>query len=233
MIVRYWNSHQYKVSFLGIPKTGSSTVRATLGINPERDWSLKPRYKKTFTVIREPVERLASAFQEVLRRGTFRQGYERKFSAFIFSLRDHGFYDEHAAPMSLYFQPVERVFLLENLTDVWQWLSIEKEVKANISPPYNVELNDEARAEIYDLYGRDFMLYNNYKTLKGVGFSYKIGEADNYHNRFFELKRKYPTLSDMAVFTILEREYYAIFGKYKYSSYHSFKNQQRRRTKKS
>lgn len=229
MIVRYWNSEKYKISFLGIPKTGSSTVRAALGINPEKDWALKPAFKKTFTILREPVKRLASSFKECQRRGTLRPGYEQTFTGFMFSVKDHGFFDEHAAPMSLYFKPVERVFLLENLGEVWEWLDIEPKKNFNVSPPYEVELNEDARAIIYEIYGRDFLLYNNFKRLEGVGFSYKIGTTIGYFDRFYEIKHKFGGISDMAAYKILEREYFTIFEAYKYASYKSFKNQQSKR----
>lgn len=228
MLIRYWNSDKHKVSFLGIPKTGSSSVRATLGIHPEKDWATKPKYKKTFTVIREPFARIGSAFEECKRRGTLRKGYERNFDGFVLSVKEKGFFDEHTAPMAMYYQPVERVFLLDDLHSLWKWLCISGEKKANISDPYSIRMTSDTRALIYELYSRDFLLYNNFRQIIGLPIDYQIATKGGYFRRFFEIKNHWPSISDMKAYNLLEREYYSLFGENRYTSYNSFKNQQAR-----
>jgi len=139
-LIRYWNSQQYQVSFLGIPKTGSSTVRKILGIDTESEWSLQPEYSQVFTVLREPTERIKSGYQECKRRRTLRPG-TTCFGSFVKSIEQCDFFDEHIRPMSYYFNDqVSHVFALDNLSTLWSWLNIVlvNDIKENASKAYDI-----------------------------------------------------------------------------------------------
>ena len=158
MLIRYWNSDKYKVSFLGIPKCGSSSVRAALGCHPENDWSLDPKYEKTITFLRDPVERFVSMFGEM-----HRQRHTDKaatFEMFVASIKRHGFWNEHLLPQSRYYRPCYEVYILNDhkgFEDKYEQLP-----HINITAQ-RVKVNLGVKSLIKEWYNRDYLLINQLK----------------------------------------------------------------------
>lgn len=159
-LIRYWNAPSLNLSYLGMPKAGSSSVRAAIGAHPENDWTLEPTEKTTFTVLRHPVARTVSAYVETLRRKT----HWGTFSEFLRRLQDVGWFDEHTIPQADYFRPVDRVFILE-AGDVWDWIGVDREPRENRTTWRDgkkpVPTSEEIRI-IRKLYSHDFELYRKY-----------------------------------------------------------------------
>lgn len=100
MMIRYWVSDEHRVNFLGVPKCGTSTVRKLLSMDPKRDWqeAPEPGYP-VFAVLRHPLPRVRSGWQEARRRGQTRA---ETFGAFLDEVEQRGFFDEHIEPMARY-----------------------------------------------------------------------------------------------------------------------------------
>lgn len=165
---RYWNSDRHELSFLGIPKTGSSTVRAAMGVNVNVDFTHTPLPGfTTFTVLRDPWDRIPSAFHECRRRRTLRPDYPETVEGFLQSIADHGFFDEHAAPMSDHFQEVDHVLLLDNGLEAQLSRLLREPVTLaprNVTTdPIEPRWTAHARHLLNDLYLEDLALYTEYK----------------------------------------------------------------------
>lgn len=164
-MIRIWHSHKHKINFLGIPKCGVTTVCKTLDINIDHDWNIRPDFgHKCFTVLRHPVERLASGWQETLRRGTCS---EQTFSGFVRKIEKDGFFDEHILPMSHYFikEWVDHVLILEadfgdNLRKL---VKFDKIIEGNASPIYGYSISRSALKTIHRIYKEDYKLYGQYR----------------------------------------------------------------------
>lgn len=213
-MVRYWNSEEHKISFLGIPKTGSTSIRTALGIDVEKDWTVQPKYA-TFTVLRNPIDRIKSGYMECKRRGTVK--LDVSFSDFLKSLGS-GFFDNHTDPQAFYFRPVDRVWLFEDLDSLFSFFGVERKHE-NKSKPYEINETLEDLAIIYNLYGRDFILYEYYK---GGNFPHGLGDKQLYFRRFYELVAE--CNNHQEAYYKLEREFYMLYGRNCYVNYETFKN---------
>jgi len=202
MLRRIWYSKKYKVNFLGIPKCGVTTVCKALEIDIDRDWipirriliegipgNIGAQFShyeynvtndfKTFTILRHPVARLLSGWQECIRRGTYgpqviKVPFEKSFEPFVNEILDRGFFDEHIEPMSKYFIPelVDKVFILEKHKDgrsgmlnFCRWQSIDHlmVIPQNQSEPYDKTVSLKTLHKIEELYKEDFELYREWQ----------------------------------------------------------------------
>jgi len=126
-----WVSDVDKVIYLGIPKTASTSIRETFGIKPyHTNISKLPKDKsdyKVFTIIREPVTRIAAGITEALiRHETVQELKElKKIKDPIDMVRTFlgkGFIDVHTAPQVAFLSDkdgndfkIDRVLLFDNL----------------------------------------------------------------------------------------------------------------------
>lgn len=164
-MIRVWHSHKHKINFLGIPKCGVTTVCNTLDINIDHDWNIRPDFNhKCFTVLRHPMSRLLSGWQETLRRKTC---FEDTFEGFVNKIDKEGFFDEHIRPMSHYFvkEWVDHVLILdknyeENLRKL---VKFDRMVKGNVSNGYNRSVSLTTRSKIWEIYKEDYKLYGQYR----------------------------------------------------------------------
>jgi len=157
---RYWNGNAPApglVSFLGIPKAASSSVRAAIGADPNKDWTEQPAHPTTFTVLRCPVERTISAYFECVRRGTM----HGTFDVFIDVLDRRGpVFDPHVFPQADYFEPVEQVFSVENIHLLWSWLGVPAGRPLNVTPDCRRPVITKRHLNvIFSTYEQDFLLY--------------------------------------------------------------------------
>ena len=67
----YLSNQKLELSYLQIPKCGVTSIRECMRLFIS---TKEPMYK-TFTVIRNPKDRVLSAYHETLRRGTFRGSF--------------------------------------------------------------------------------------------------------------------------------------------------------------
>ena len=58
-MIRFWKSDEHEVSYLGIPKTASTSVRDALEMDVY-DYTKTLKYKKVITTIRGPQRRILS-----------------------------------------------------------------------------------------------------------------------------------------------------------------------------
>lgn len=175
-LVRVWFSTPYRLNFLGLPKTGSSTVRELLKIRVQ-DWKEIPSKElpdyPVITVVRDPVERAVSSYMETLRRGTFKGDFDQ----FLTRLDYFGTFDEHTLPMTWYLNTaklcgvVPDIYLIcdETLTDQLSELCNTEfeDIRINASSEA-VHLTKAHRKFIKDLYKTDFKLYEKIRTAKGI-----------------------------------------------------------------
>ena len=165
MLVRYWNSDKYKVSFLGVPKCGSSTVRKLLDCNPEKDWTLEPKYSTTITLLRHPYSRVVSGYHECDRMGILKAKGVENFEQFIYAIENLGYFNEHIEPMAAYFKECDKVLIMENdfINDLGDFLGEELPFEQENKTKYNKIEGFEDRIRV--LYPMDYELYNTYSNM--------------------------------------------------------------------
>jgi len=126
-----WVSDEDKIVFLGIPKTASTSIRETFRISPyHTNISKLPKDKsdyKVFTIIREPVTRIAAGIIETLIRHETVQELKdlKKIKNPIDRVRTFlgkGFIDVHTAPQVAFLSDkdgndfrIDRMLLFDNL----------------------------------------------------------------------------------------------------------------------
>lgn len=169
-MITVWYSHKYKCQFVGIPKTGSSTVRASLEItdkcNYKIDISEKLRYNyPCFTVIRHPYPRLVSAYHELQRMKIPRALVP--FEQFIKQIDMFGYFNEHIFPQEWYMHPqIDKIYTLENgLLDFMLDHNLPELKLANLTHSNNVTLTSTHKNKIKLLYGQDLRLYEKKSVL--------------------------------------------------------------------
>lgn len=133
-MIRYWNSHRYEVSFLGIPKCGVTTVCQMIGADMNKDWTQRPLFNTSFTVVRDPVDRFYSMYHH-LRRARISKAED--IVQFMDEIRNKGFYNVHVQPIAYFWRPVDRVFRVDKIRELSEWLGIEhRDYCLNASPDY-------------------------------------------------------------------------------------------------
>lgn len=105
----YYNSHKYKLSYIPIPKNGSTSIQNALG-SSESEKTIEPLYS-SFVVVREPMSRFISGCNELNKRGIFKGTPQELLD----KIQSDGFFDPHIRPQTSYFDLVDNVNLLDNL----------------------------------------------------------------------------------------------------------------------
>lgn len=163
-MIKVWYSHKHSCQFIGIPKTGSSTVRKSLDIKDENfylttlDSKLKLNYP-CFTVIRHPYPRLVSCYNELQRMQIPRSLVS--FDQFVDNTNMFGYFNWHLYPQHWFNHPqISKFYTLENgLLDFMLDFDLPELKIANTTPTNNNVLTDEIKAKIDLLYGQDLKLY--------------------------------------------------------------------------
>lgn len=188
-LIRSWFSHQYRLNFFGIPKTGSTTVRDLMQIRPQ-DWRELPSDELpdylTFTVLRDPVARAVSSYWETMRRGTFKGDFDQ----FLTRLEYFGTFDNHCLPQTWYLEQAKE---LGTVPDVY--LICNRNLVARLGalcgtefkPIYSnkstgtIEPTKMHVRQIKALYKKDFSLYEKIRAATEVqktGVGVSSGRAD-------------------------------------------------------
>lgn len=105
--MNYLSSQKLKVSYLQIPKCGVTSIRECMNLNLSTP---NPIYN-TFTVIRNPKDRILSAYHQALRRGTFNGSFLECLQKIDYS---GTFLDNHLEPICNYYKKVDKLFHFGN-----------------------------------------------------------------------------------------------------------------------
>lgn len=163
MIQRYWISDKHRLNFLGIPKCASTSIRRMLDIDTELDWQKEPKKGfKTFTVIRDPIDRFRSGYIEARKRQTLPYGVNNVTEAIEYLYGRMDFFDEHLALQSDYLHGANgvKVFMMNNFKKELEKLTGTKieDYRLN-STIWKPELTDKNIEMLKDIYEEDFQLF--------------------------------------------------------------------------
>lgn len=154
---KYYNSHKQQVSYLLIPKCGSTSIQHMLD-SEESTATQKPLYT-SFTVLRFPKERFISGYWELRKRNRFLGTPDELLE----EINTIGFFDPHIKPQSEYFEPVDKVFIgLYAFLNLRQWLGSEYQHMNQ----GNYEQTDIQNIELFiKLYDDDYSLTHIYGAI--------------------------------------------------------------------
>lgn len=155
--VNYYHHTEQNKSLLIIPKTGTTSIKKVMS----NDTSFKEPIGEIFTVIRNPFTRVWSAYQECLRRGTFRGTFSEMLTKI--ELEGHSF-DEHTVPQAMYLDKcpydIDRWFSFEDRDKINRYLGCILP-KLNVSvDKYNQDVVLKHYDRIYAIYIEDFHIWN-------------------------------------------------------------------------
>jgi hypothetical protein len=163
--------------FVFIPKNASSTVTDALKILrwtcqydlPKRLHKPTPKEGIFFGVVRDPVQRWVSGIVQVFHRiGKINKRLREDISPFV----EQPWYDQHQSPQAWYFREIEnpRLYKIENLSAMWEWLEIPEPVSKNVSAQLRTkrelteriweQMTPEHEARLREFYKEDQALYD-------------------------------------------------------------------------
>jgi hypothetical protein len=182
----YWFSDRYKLCFFGIPKNASTSIRYFLNIKPnvgyyDTDGKDVTDYKK-FTVIRNPLTRIISSYNEILKMRYdteesneitkslpfYRiQDKQQRFEQFIVDIKDN-LYDIHLTPQIDYIRnvPIDFYLRFEQLQkDMERYLGLVNKMFVLNSTEKNIyediNITKDIEQQIIEIYKEDFELYED------------------------------------------------------------------------
>jgi hypothetical protein len=180
----YWISRKYKVIFLNIPKSASTSIKGILRRNGfEESVKLYTNEAgegyKVFAVLRHPFRRFVSAYHTALKRGIRTNRKDillhvpaglPKVSAYFYALRDDPPFDEHGIPQTYFISDtkgklfsVDKYMICERLQLDLVWL--EKVLKKSLYTEYVPTNKGETLSKTWDAVLTDKKLVreiNNY-----------------------------------------------------------------------
>ena len=155
---RVW--YGQNVQFAGIPKCAVTSTCSLIGANIDTDWGEALLHGPIFTVVRDPVERFVSAWQEARRRNTTSAA---TVSGCLDQVERFGWFDEHFCPQSWYIEPWRH--RVEAYFGMWRrdwtqalcdWLGMRHALpRLNRTAGDRVWPNESERARILALYQED------------------------------------------------------------------------------
>lgn len=142
------------LTYLMIHKCASTSIKRALGMKKK---SSIPD-NTPFTVIRNPIDRAASIYSEMVEMGIHR-GLE--FSDWLVYLQG-GFYDSHQIPMSYWLDKCGGVKVFTSLNDASVWLNVK--IPRTNQRKTQVEITPEGERLIGELWADDIELYERLKA---------------------------------------------------------------------
>lgn len=176
-LVRLWYSHAYRINFLGIPKTGSTTIRRLLDIEDNSCWhyideGITFPYQ-IFTVVRDPYERFLSSYHETLRRRT----HDGTIDELLKELENGIFKDEHTLPQADYLEEAQKYGVFSDYYLICD-NSLTRQLNTLLTTDFrDIRLNETIgkgklengqRRIIEEIYWKDFMIYESIKASASV-----------------------------------------------------------------
>ena len=194
-----WFSDQYKLIYLAIPKTASTSIRAYLNnlknaMDLNNITSNKDGYV-TFTIIREPVERFVSGVMESFKRIETPEKLKNlskvknttdMLEQYLNILEVDGFIETHITPQLFYMSNsdgelfhIDEILLFENLSHDFKIMA----EKYNLPPtlPHKWKNNDNRRSEMLSIVRNNENIKNRVLKLYEDDFNLynKIKESKN------------------------------------------------------
>jgi hypothetical protein len=145
-------------TYVRLFKCGSTSI---LDVLPNWEQSDMPKFD-VFSVVRHPEERVKSIYKQMVKSDLFQKGEKRSFSDWLTGLIDNGFYNNHQLPQTEILKgtyPI-RLFTLDNMENVMQWIGAKKRPKDNQNN-LRVDVSIEDAFKISQLYNKDFLLYEH------------------------------------------------------------------------
>lgn len=105
----YYNSDKEKLSYVLIPKCGSTSIQRALE-SSESNKTDKPKYP-SFTVIRNPVNRFFSGHKELIKRELFKGTPQQLLD----KIEQDGFFDPHIKPQTHFIGKIDRYYTINQL----------------------------------------------------------------------------------------------------------------------
>lgn len=141
--------------YLRIPKTGSTTIVDLIGGTGRQLTTLTGEDINIFTVVREPLARAISMYQEC-KRSNHRK--TRTLTEWLDKVEEEGFYNNHASEQMKYIETIKQVF--ENVT-----LIAMDDILKNVSQRLNasteeIEVMPWEEDTIRILWARDFKMWD-------------------------------------------------------------------------
>lgn len=119
---KFYHSDDLQVSYLHIPKCGCSSIQHMIRAKETR-CSEFPEYE-SFTILRNPKDRILSGYHELRKRGLFKG----TFLEMMQEIKRGGFFNTHIVPQKDYWKEVDRVFIFpRGFGEVAEWLGIREE----------------------------------------------------------------------------------------------------------
>lgn len=148
----YINYFDQEVSFNQIPKCGTSTIRNSLGENYNQTNYAEFR---SFTMIRNPKDRILSAYHETLRRGKHRGS----LLDLMIYIKKHGHRDNHTEPIVNYLDDVDKVFIFPDYKGLSKWVGFKIEGHENKTETNKDDWNKQSLEILNELYQKDIELF--------------------------------------------------------------------------
>ena len=150
---RYFNSEKFKLSYLEMPKSACTSIKAYLECPNDHE----PCYADypIFTVIRDPIKRFASGFIQLQRQGRSKQS--STVNEFLKVIEKYGFYERHIVPQSWFLEQHAQVYKDITLYSLDEYLK-EHDLPVLNTSSFSIEMSDAQIEQIQELYKEDYLL---------------------------------------------------------------------------
>jgi hypothetical protein len=195
-----WASPDYKLIYVGIPKTASTSMRHFMNIAKHGQSSIiymgnlpeEKRDYRTFTIVRDPLNRFVSGVFEGIKRGESPKNIRdlksvsdipKLITSFIDIIEKDGFTEVHTAPQVAYFCDkngkdfkFDKVLVFERLSTDFAKMCEEYDINSKLEHKQKGNHSRSAKAlelikkdenlmnRIKNLYKEDFELYNRIRN---------------------------------------------------------------------
>jgi len=167
-----WFSEEYRIIYLGIPKTASTSMRHTFKIdkNGMKLYNIPEDKKdyKVFTVIRNPLNRFVSGMFESFKRGETPANLKALFTvgdtiemvtSYLDILEGEGFIETHTTPQSFFMHDeggkefnFDRILIFENVVEEFNKMCQDFNINKNLqhkqigNKPRDIRVLDEIKS---------------------------------------------------------------------------------------
>ena len=157
---QWYNSDKYKVSYKRLYKCASSSIIDLMG---KCSQTMEPEYKKRFTVVRDPLERVKSIYKQLKSTTKLKERDIKTFSEFLQYTKDVGLFDKHQfKQVTIIENQKMKLFKLEQLHKVCDYIGANREELKRLNiRKQAIQLTPQDRQTIKELYQEDIELYNN------------------------------------------------------------------------
>ncbi len=141
----FYNSEKHKLSYLLIPKNGSTSIQKALESSEKRK-TVKPKYS-SFAVIRNPLERFYSGYKELIKRRIFKGTPQELLD----KIEDEGFFDPHIQLQTYFLVQVDNLYTIQQLSKI---IDLPHRNKSKYITPKTVRMG-----QFIDVYYKDVVMW--------------------------------------------------------------------------